>query len=355
MADNAIAYGFTRIEHLMAARLADVNVTEIITAIQESVDEHNRQTNGIVAAMVQRTVEFKRRYHLPVGGTLQPLDDNGNPLPVRGELHYDVAFPIQGGGTAFGDNRIARALATVADVNRATIQAQEADADWMKRHILAALFTNVTWSFDDPLQGSLTVQPLANSDTVTYLKKNGTTATDTHFLAQAAAIADATNPFPTIFSELDEHPGNNGAKIAYVPDNLTSTITALSDFHPVADPDIALGANTDRLSASIDRGFGDEVLGKADKVWVVRWSALPDSYMIARDADANDVLCMREYDAAAVQGLFTELHSPDGNLKETRLLRYAGFGANNRVGALAYLIGNASYSVPTGYTVPLAV
>ena len=40
------------------------------------------------------------------GGTLQPLDEWGNPLPVKDEGVYDVAFPIQGGGTAWGDNRV---------------------------------------------------------------------------------------------------------------------------------------------------------------------------------------------------------------------------------------------------------
>ena len=64
---------------------------------------------------------------------------------------------------------------------------------------------------------------------------------------------------------------------------------------------------------------------------------------------------MREYPAASLQGLFTENHSPDGNLQEYRFLRYAGFGVYNRVGAVAFRVSNGAYAVPTGYTTPVAV
>ena len=62
---------------------------------------------------------------------------------------------------------------------------------------------------------------------------------------------------------------------------------------------------------------------------------------------------MRQYPSTALQGLFTENHSPDGNLHESRFIRYAGFGARNRIAALVYRIGNGSYAIPTGYTAPL--
>jgi hypothetical protein len=57
-----------------------------------------------------------------------------------------------------------------------------------------------------------------------------------------------------------------------------------------------------------------------------------------------------------LQGLIQENHSPDGNLFERRFIRYAGFGAFNRVGALVFEPGQAGvYTIPTGYTTPLAV
>ena len=45
----------------------------------------------------------------------------------------------------------------------------------------------------------------------------------------------------------------------------------------------------------------------------------------------------------------------DGNHIVTRLIRYAGFGVADRVGAVCYYVGNATYQVPTAYDAPLAV
>ena len=102
--------------------------------------------------------------YLVAGGTLQPLDEWGNPLPVKDEGYYDVAFPIQRGGTAWGTNRESRAMMTVAEAQRFTLGALRRDADWMRRHFLAALFDNTTWTFQDDFKGAFTVQPLANGD-----------------------------------------------------------------------------------------------------------------------------------------------------------------------------------------------
>lgn len=353
---NAVAYGFVGLQHIFADQLTDQTVPLVMDAVRQSAAYYTQQVNGLFGAanLVERTTLHTARYALAGSGTLQPLDEWGNPLPVREEGHYDLAWPIQGGGTAFGDNRVSRALMTVEDFNRKTLEAQRRDADWIRRHVLAALLDNTTWSFTDKQHGALTIQPLANGDAVTYPRRTGAAATDTHFLAQAAAIADAANPFPTIYTELQEHPGNTGPFVVYTPSNLVAAIQGLASFIPVADPDIALGANQDRLSASVDAGVGDRVLGKTDNLWVIEWSALPDNYLLGHARGGDPPVRMREYPAAALQGLFTETHSPDGNLRETRLIRYAGFGAFNRVAALVYRIGNASYAIPTGYTQPLA-
>lgn len=356
MAANTLAYGFVGLEHLTTERVTDSNRSTVDTAIVQSVEEHNRQVDALLAEFAQPTTDYTVRFKQPGSGTLQPLDEWGNPLPVREEGYYDVAFPIQGGGTAWGDNRVTRALMTVMDANRQTLNSLQKDADWMKRHILAAVFDNTTWTFADPEKGNLTVQPLANADTVTFAKKSGAAATDTHYLAQAAAISDSANPFDDIYAELIEHPGNDGPIVVYVPTNLTADIMAMTGFVEIADPDIELGMNSDTVSGQLNRGFGDEVLGKVSKVWIVEWTILPDNYMIAVARGASSPpLRMRQYPAASLQGLIRENHSPDGNLNEYRFIRYAGFGAYNRTAALVYRVGNGSYAIPTGYSTPLAV
>jgi hypothetical protein len=340
--------------HLGNERLTTVGERAIYDAIVASTNEYTRQLNEMMAGFVVRTSDHKIRYYQPGSGTLQPLDEYGNPVVVKPEGYYDVAFPIQGGGTAFGNNRVTRALMTVAEANRATLDSLRRDADWMRRHMLAAVFDNVAWTYSDPEYGNLTVEALANSDTVTYVKVGGATATDTHYLAQASAIDDSNNPFDDIYDELMEHAGNMGPVVVYVPSNLTTTIEALTAFVDVGDPDIRYGTGVDQIQGGVNRGFGDEVLGKCNKCWIVEWRALPDSYMIGW-ASGQPVLGMREYPAGSLQGFFPENHSPDGNLQEMRMIRYAGFGVMNRAAALAYRIGNASYAIPTGYNAPLGV
>lgn len=351
---NTLAYGFVGMAHLGNERLTTVGQQAVWDAIQQSAAEHTRQLNALLEGFVARTTLNKMRFYQPGADTLQPLDEYGNPLVVRPSGYYDVAFPIDGGGTAWGSNRVSRELMTVDEANRNTLNALRADADWVRRHILAAVFDNVTWTYADPEVGSLTIQPLANGDTVTYLKVGGATATDTHYLAQANAIDDSNNPFDDIYDELMEHAGAMGPVIVYVPTNLTTAIEGLTDFVPIGDPDIRYGTGVDQVQGAINRGFGDEILGKANKCWIVEWRALPDSYMIGWDS-SKQVLGMREYPSTSLQGFFPENFSPDGNLQEMRMIRYAGFGAMNRAAALVYRVGNGSYAIPTGYGAPLAV
>jgi hypothetical protein len=352
---NELAYGFVQHAHLAKERVTTVGVRVVIDAIRESADEHTRQLNAMLGSMVRRTTDHQIQFRLPGSGTLQPLDENGNPRPVREEGHYTVAFPIQGGGTAWGTNRVSRALMTLEEANVQTIEAMRRDANWMRRHYLAALLDNVAWTFTDEEFGNLTVEPLANGDAVTYVRVGGAVATDTHYLAQAGAIADAANPFPTIYDELMEHPSNTGPVVVYIATSLVDDVTALTAFVPVTDPDIVLGVATDRLGAMIERGIGDEVLGKVDNCWVVEWRGLPAGYMVAHAQGAGPAVAMREYASAALQGFFPETSVQQESLEKLSMIRYAGFGVENRIAALVYFVGAGAYAIPAGYDAPLAV
>ncbi len=355
---NNVAYGFTGLAHLANERVTTVGVEQVWDAIARSAELHSRVTNQMLASIVERTTAFQERIYLAGSGTLQPIDEWGNPVPTRAEGYYDVAYPLQMGGDAFGWNRVSYAKATVAEANRLTLEAMRKDADWMRRHMLAALFDNASYTFNDTEHGALTVQPLANNDSVTYLRRDGSSATDDHYLAQTAAIDDSNNPFPTIYQELVEHPVNAAPFVVYTPTNLVASIEALATFNAVKDADVVPGTGSDYVPAGgyeDIRLFGDEVLGKVGHVWVVEWASLPDNYMLGFAMGASPaVLAMREDPEQTLQGLFLESDT-DGNLRTLRLIRRAGFGVRNRVGAVVYQIGAASYSVPSGYDAPLAV
>lgn len=353
---NVQSYGFWKLADLASQRVTQVGVDTVNTAALESVEAWQREVDQLLSLLVERVTWQSKRFMLAGAGTLQPLDEHGNPLPMVPSGFYDVALPIQDAGTAWGDDRVTRAKMTVGEADNFTSMVLQADADWIIRHILAAWYTNVTWTYPDKQYGSLTIQPLANADTVTYVRRNGTAATDTHFFAQAAAIDNANNPYPTIYSELSEHPSNAPPFVAYIPSNLKATTVALSNFNEVQDPDVRASANSDTLVGELAQGFGDEVLGKVDNVWIVQWDRLPNDYILGHAQGAPQrPFAMREHPESELQGLFPEFQDVNGNQHLNKFIRMAGFGAHNRVGALVYRIGNASYAIPTGFTAPLAV
>lgn len=358
MANNVLAYGFNSLTQMLSLRPSQVGVGQVTTAIEESSAENTRAKNALIALFAERTTNAKENFVLPSGGSLQRLDEFGIPRVVAPSGSYDVAYPIFGGGTAFGRNRVTAALETIADINRDQLTAQNQDADWLTRHLLAALLDNATWTYPDALLGSLTVQPLAiTSDGVTYVKNGGASSTSQHYVAQTAAIADATNPFATIYTTLSAYPSNLGRRIiSFIASNLVTTTQALATFVDVDDPDIRRGANTDQLVASADgiQGPGSMVLGKTNNIWVVEWPRLPDNYIVSV-VEGRPPLAMREYPDPRLQGFFPEVHSPDGARIERRYLRYAGFGVRNRISAMVTQVsgGDTTYDIPTGYDAPL--
>jgi hypothetical protein len=356
-----VAFGFISLQDLFNQRIVTAGPQRVFDAVKASADEYTRVVNALLAEFANRTTDAQTQVELPGDGSLQPLDADGNPLPVAPSGSYTVAFPIQGAGTAWGTNRITRALMTVEEAARATQDALQKDADWNIRHLLAALLDNASWTFKDEAGpngskglGNITIQPLANNDSVIYVRKGSVApATDNHYLAQAAAIADITNPYETIETELLEHPSNTGRILCYIPTALKATTIALSTFKSVADPNVAY--TTTELATNVPQvGPGEEVLGyiEGTKCWIVLWSALPSDIILAK-MEGKAVLKMREYPAAQLQGFFPEQANVDGNHFVNRMLRYCGYGVEDRVGALVYRIGNAAYAIPTGYDAPL--
>lgn len=358
---NQVLYGFESLKDVFDRRVNDVGVQDVFDAVSQSVQEHNRQLNALMSLFVRRTTEYKVRYRTPTLARLQPLDENGRARPIKPSGQYDVAFPIQMAGAAWGNNYISKIKMTVQEANEATATLISADARWMRDHLLAALFFDDAaggdgWTFADEEHGNLSVMGLADGDTTKYLVKTGADsgATDDHYLAQASAIADATNPYPTLYTELTEHPENGGEVVALIPTNQKTTTEALTNFVPVSDPNVAVGMATDRLVGGLGIELPGMLLGYVDKVWIVEWSSLPDNYIVATTTAGERPIAMREHMEAELQGFNMIAQRDDHPFYESQWLRAAGFGAWNRVGAAVMRIGNGSYAVPTNYSSPMA-
>lgn len=352
---NQVLYGFMNLKDVFGKRVTEIGVETVDRAIAATVAEHNRQMSAVLSLFTRRTSDFKLRYKTATSARLQPLDAAGRARPIKTAGYYEIAFPLQSGGLAWGADYISRVKMTVAEANNETANLISADARWMRDHVLAALFSNTNWTFADDAHGNLTIKGLANSDTDQYLILSGADAgaTDTHYLAQAAAIADGSNPFPTIYSELTEHPENSGEVVVFVPTSNKAAVEALTVFEPIADPNIAYGSGSDRLIGSLNVPLPGSIFGYVSKCWVAEWKALPSDYLVGVTTSGEPVLAMREHPESELQGFNRVAQRDDHPFYESQWLRYAGFGAWNRVGAVVQRVGNGAYAIPTNYTSPM--
>ena len=357
---NTVMYGFETLNDIFDKRVTEVGVEVVNDAIQRTIDEHNRQLSTLTSLFATPTSEFKTVYKTGAAARLQPLDNSGRALPIKGGGQYAVSYPLHTAGTAWGTNYISSVKMTVEEANNITATLIGADINWMRDHILAALFYDGAagggWTFNDPEHDSLSIMGLADGDTTTYQIKTGagSAATDDHYLAQAAAIGDAANPYPTIYTELTEHPENSGDVIALIPTASKDTTMALANFRPLGDPNVQLGANTAQLVGNLNVATPGTLIGYVDKVWIYEWPVLPTGYIISTCTGGNRALRMRQEPEAQLQGFKKVAERNDHPFMESQYLRIAGFGAWNRVGAVVYRIGNASYAIPTGYDSPMA-
>lgn len=353
---NEVLWGFVQLADVFNENVNDVGIERVNRAIELTLEEHNRQLNALLNLFVERTEQFKTRFRSPVLSRLQPLDENGRALPIKPIGFYDTAYPLQDGGTAWGTNYKSSKKLTVADANRITQTLTLADMRWMRDHVLAALFTNVSWTHADPDHGNLTIYGLANGDTTQYFIQTGAEfgATDTHYLFQAAAISDAADPIPTIVAEIEEHPENTGDVIIMVPTNLKASVEGLTAFIEASDPNLRQGDSITQLTGRLGVAVPGEVIGyHSAGAWIVHWKNLTSSYIVAVMTGGERPLRQREETVDSLKGFNKVGERNDHPFYESQYLRTAGFGGWNRVGAVVLLQGAGAYAVPTGYSSPM--
>lgn len=359
---NQVLYGYFQQRDLLDQRVTDSNIEEFNVAIDQALAENERQLDAIMSLFVTKTTKFKERYRAASMTRSQPIDENGKAKPIKPSGYVDVAYPIHGSGNAWGANHVTRAKLTGREVANVMNTIMNGDARWVRDHILAALFYGTAggsgWSFNDAEHGALTIQGLANGDTQKYQIQTGadSASTDTHILAQANAIDTSNNPFDNIYEELMEHPENGGEVVALIPTALKAAVMGISGFKDAADPNVRPGMASDVLIGNLGVPVPGQVFGYVDKVWVVEWKSLPSTHIIATTTQGERALAMREHPEAELQGFRRIAEGIDISscpFYESQYARWAGFGARNRVGAVAYRIGNGTYAAPTGYESPM--
>jgi hypothetical protein len=331
------------------------------TAI-EWINQQNADMLAAYSLFVERTTEnFKMRYKLPGGGYLQQRGPDGRYAAVKATGQWDVAFPLRDYGAQVAGNDVDMRYMTIQDLDRHLMTVMAQNIATVRFELLKSLLNNTEKTFSDPLQGDLSVEPLANGDTVLYPPVIGsqTEATEDHYVGSnytAANISTTNNPYVTIRDELEEHFGvaSDGSNIVVMihPDQLAKTV-ALGSGHwtGVQDQFIRPGDDTAILQA-LGATFPGVLRGRCDGVWVVEWRYIPSGYMFGLHLDVARPVIRRVDPADTGLGDGLQLVATDeafpfqGSFWRHRF----GYGVGNRLNGYALqLVGTTSYTIPTLY------
>ena len=324
------------------------------------VNRVNAEIDRILGVFVERTTsDYKLRYKLPGGGHLARRGPSGRYGAVKATGSWDVAFPLEDFGAELAGDDVTMAYMTVQELNNHILTVTAKNVNTVRFEMLKALLNNTQGTVVDPLWGSLSIEPLANGDTVVYPPVLGseTEAIDDHYLESsyaASAISDANNPYETIRDELEEHFGaaTGGENIVVFVNNAQRAKTEdLTDFDPVPDNYIRVGDNVN-VPIGLPNVPG-RILGRVSGCWVAEWRWIPSAYMLGILLSEAGPL-MRRVDPADTglgQGLQLVAQEEEFPFQSSVWRHRFGFGAGNRLNGVVMELGTGgSYSIPSGYS-----
>ena len=333
----------------------------VYDAVNQVLAQHQADLQTAMAVFVeQTTTDHKLRYKLPGGGRLQRVGSQSQAGSVKAIGSWDVAFPLEEFGAAIGADRVAYAYMSVQDLDRHLNTVQQQNINTVRYEILKALLNNSQDTFVDPLWGSLSVEPLANGDSVVYPPVLGSEseATDTHYLESgyaASAISDSNDPYATIRDELEEHfgvPTGGSNLVAFINNAQRAKTKALTDFDEVPDVFVRPGDDSE-VPFNLPSNVPGTVLGRVSGVWVVEWRWIPANYIVGLHLDAPKPLFRRidPADTGLGDGLQLVAESDTHPFTNSHYSHRFGVGAANRLNGVVMELGTGgSYSIPSGYS-----
>ncbi|KPK91514.1 MAG: hypothetical protein AMJ88_13480 [Anaerolineae bacterium SM23_ 63] len=336
-----------------------IGQSAVYEATKTLLERYNQDLRAALAVFVERqTPDYKLRYKLPGGGRLQRRGGRTDTARVKAYGSWDVALPLEDFGAAIGGDDVTLAYMSIQEYDRHLKTIMIQDINTVRFELLYSLFHGATRTFVDPLYGSLTVQPLANGDTVTYPPVLGAEAeaTDDHYLIAgyaATAIDDTNNPYITIRQELEEHFGasTGGDAVAVFINPAESPETEdLTDYDAVPDKYVRTGTQT-AVPVNLPSVPG-RVLGRTNGVWVIEWRWIPATFMLGVHLDVPAPLLERidEPDTGLGSGLQLIATEEDYPLMSAHYRHRFGFGVGNRLNAVIMEVStDQDYGAPTIY------
>ena len=332
----------------------------IFDAANEYLRMYNEQAAIAERIFVEETTEnYSERYKLIGGGYMQRLNSLSRPGAVRPQPQWDVAYKLEAFGDDVGWSKREFAYMLVSDVQRGVDNIRVRSLNTRRFEMLKALFTNTTTSWIDPLNGTLTLQPLAiTSDGVLYPPVMGAIepATAQHYLASgyvAADISNTNNPFPTIAAKFSAFSGTANNVVVFINSAQRAKVEALTNFYAVDNPNLRTGSGeTVSVVPSSYPAIPGNLIGSVDGVWVSVWDFIPASYMLGVDLDAPAPLKRRMHPGYTGLGDGLRLVAKS-DIHPLELSSYEddfGYGIGNRLGAVVMeLTTDATYDIPAAY------
>lgn len=345
---------------------ATVGQEVIYETATQYLDRVNADLQQAVAVFVSgMTKTHKERFKLPGGGFMQRRGEGGRGGAVKAYGSWDVAYPLEDFEDQLADERVARAYMTVIELERHIQSVVIRNTNTVRYEILKALLNNTQRTFIDPLWGSLSIEPLANGDTVVYPPVLGATseATEDHYLESgylASAISDANDPYVTLADELEEHFGTatGGSDLVVFINNAQTALTRdLTAFVPVSAMGITPRNDTVTVNSIPPALLAGSwrVLGKHDEsgCWIVEWRHVPANYMVGVHLEVEAPLKMRvdPADTGLPQGLALVAEDDSEPFKSSFWSNRFGVGVSNRLnGAIMELGNGGTYTIPSGFS-----
>ena len=349
-------YGFHNQQDILERRVAEVDQNVVYDAIREAMAFYNQELTDSLSLFVRSVGgEHSVGYQPPAeSARLQGMDEWGRPIPRRIPAPMARRIPLFMAQDSIAANWLTRRRITVQEVADRVEFLQEADTNWMRDQMMAAIFTNTGYTFADQQHGQFTVATFANNDTETYFRDTGSSGTDNHYLADASATA-TTVILTNMAAELKEHRDNSGEVLVFANTADIPGIRALPGFTVRADPNVSLGVAVNQYVGGpgvshpgVLRGYDDDAM-----VHIIEWPRLPAGYLVAVMTGGGRPVAMREDELPALRGFQEIYERVDEPYLQRIWMRRAGFAAHNRVGIVVQRLGNASYAPPANLTAPL--
>lgn len=345
-------------DHVMLNTMGERMVYD---AVQEVMRLHTQELNQAVSVFIEsNTTDHKLRYKLPGNGMMQRRGGQAQSAAIAATGQWDVAFPLESFGDQIAVDREEFAYMTVQDLARHVDTVTQRNLNTMRFEILYALLNNTQKTFVDKRWGSLSVEPLANGDSVLYPPVLGSTseATANHYVESgyaAGSISNSNDPVVTIINTLEARFGavTGGSNIVVLHNNAqTPQLAALTAYTEIPDRYITLGDDTAQPNSVLSSVPGRVVARHDSGAWLSEWRWMPANYLIGIHLDAPRPLFKRMHPSSTglASGLQLVAESDRYPFTQSHYEHDYGLGVANRLNGVVVELGTGgTYTVPTAY------